>query len=86
MPEISTSVVRELTFLTQHTGQDEGALLTHALHLGLDLLYQQAMEQAFIDDAATREDAVNALGNERVKELEYAKHALAQDVARGLKL
>ena len=84
--ETSASVLNELTFLTRHTGQEEGELLTRALHLGLNLLYQQAMEQAFIDGAVTREDAIAALGHERVEELEYARQALAQDIARGLGL
>jgi len=80
------SVASELAFLTRHTGQEESALLTRALHLGLDFLYQQAMEQAFIDGAATREEAIAALGCDRVKEIEYARQSLAQDIARGLGL
>lgn len=86
MLEPSTSIVRELTFLTQQTGQDEAALLTRALRLGLELLYQQAVEQAFIDGRTTRDAAVEVLGHERVAEIEYAMQALAQDVARGLNL
>lgn len=42
------------------------------------------MEQAFIDGAISREEAVAALGRERVEEIEYAKKALAEDVVRGL--
>ena len=84
--ETPASIVQELTFLTQQTGQDEATLLTQALHLGLQLLYRQAVEQAFIDETLPREEAVVTLGIERVEEIEYAKQALAQDVAQGLGL
>lgn len=86
MTEASTSIIRELTFLTQQTGQDETTILTRALHLGLDLLYRQAVEQAFIDETLSRDQAVAILGEEHVEEIEYAKQALAQDVASGLDL
>lgn len=80
------SIARGLTFLTQQTGQDEATLLTRALHLGLNLLYRQTVEQAFIDDTMTQDEAIAILGHERVEEIEYAKQALAQDVARGFDL
>lgn len=79
-------MIHELKFLTEHTGQDETALLARALRLGVDELYRQAMEQAFIDEAVTREDALSTLGRQRVEELEYAMLALKQDVAYGLAL
>ena len=79
-------MIRELAFLNEHTGQDEVTLLARALRLGLELLYRQAVEQAFIDGTLPREEAIAVLGRERVEEIEYAKQALAQDVARGLEL
>ena len=79
-------MIRELAFLIEHTGQDEVTLLARALRLGLELLYRQAVEQAFIDGTLPREEAIAVLGRERVEEIEYAKQALAQDVARGLEL
>ncbi len=84
--ETSSPVIEKLAFVTRQTGQDAMELLSHALHLGLDLLYRQSAEQAFIDGALPRERAISALGLERVGEIEYAKQALAQDIARGLDL
>ena len=81
--ELRSPVTLELAFLTERTGQDELTLLSQALRLGLSLLYQQTVEQAFIDEALTRTEAVAALGPERVAQIEYAKQALAQDLARG---
>lgn len=82
----STSITRELIFLTQQTGQDELTLLSHALHVGLKTLYRRAVEQALINGEITHDEATAALGHERADEIEYAKQALAQDVARGLDL
>ena len=79
-------ISHELTFLTQHTGQDELTLLSHALHFGLNALYRQAIEQAFIDDKLPREEAMAVLGRAQVEQIEYAKQAFAQEIVRGLSL
>jgi len=79
-------IARELDFLMQRTGQDELTLLSQAMRLGLGMLYRQSAEQAFIDEVLTRSEAIAALGTQRVAEIEYAKQALTQDVARGLGL
>ncbi len=77
-------IAGKLSFITRQTGQDEITLLGQALRLGLDLLYHQSIERAFIDGAMSREQAIAILGLEQVKEIEYAKQALAQDITRGL--
>ena len=79
-------IAQELDFLIRRTGQDEFTLLGRAVRLGLDMLYRQTAEKAFIDDTLTRVEAVAALGSQRVAEIEYAKQALLQDVRRGLGL
>ncbi len=84
--ELQRPIAEELDFLIQQTGQDELTLLSRAMRLGLSLLYRQAVEQAFIDGVLTRAEAMNALGVQRVAEIEYARQALAQDVRRGLEL
>ena len=84
--ESKAPITRELRFIAEQTGEDELSLLSRALHLGLDFLYRQAVEQAFIDGNLARPNAVETLGAERVDEIDYAKQALAQDVARGLSL
>ena len=78
------SISEELAFLTEFTGEDEATLLLRAVQLGLQLLYRDTVEQGFVDGVLSREEAVAALGEARIAELEYAKHALAVDVARGL--
>jgi len=43
-------------------------------------------EQLFIDGAFPRDKAVEALGAERVADIEYARQMLAQDIVQGLEL
>jgi hypothetical protein len=81
-----TSVARSLSFLREHTGEDELTLIGRALDLGLYELTVQVAEQAFVDGDMARDEAAQVLGAERVRDLEYAKQALAQDVKRGLEL
>jgi hypothetical protein len=80
----TSPITGKLVFITRRTDQDEITLLGQALRLGLDLLYRQTVERAFIEGAIPRERAIAVLGLERIEEIEYAKQALAQDVARGL--
>ncbi len=80
------SVVDELRFLAERMGQDEETLLARALRLGIEVMYQQVVEQAFIEGTISREEAAAVLGEERLAEIEYAKQALAEDVARGVTL
>ena len=84
--QTSNLIADELAFLTQHMKQDEATILAQALQVGIRLIYRQTVEQLFIDGEMTRQEAVNSIGEERVAELEYAQHALAQDVAQGLNL
>ena len=86
MTQSNISITRELSFITTYTGEDELTLLSRALHLGLNLLFRQAAEQALIENRLPREEAITILGLERVEEIEYAKAALEQDMVRGLAL
>lgn len=81
-----STISDELVFLQQHTGRDESVILVEALHTGLHALYYQTVEQLFIDEELSREQAAEILGLERIRELEYAKKALEQDVRQGLAL
>ena len=86
LSESSLPIAEELTFLQEQTGQDETTILIHALHLGLETLYRQHVEQLFIEGTFSREKAIEILGTERVVDLEYAQRALEQDVMQGLNL
>ena len=48
--------------------------------LGINLLYRQTVEQAFIEGRMPREEALKILGHERLAEVEYAQRALVEDI------
>ena len=60
-PDAQRPIAQELDFLIRRTGQDESTLLGRAVRLGLDMLYRQAAEKAFIHDTLTRVEAVAVL-------------------------
>ena len=86
-PETLTSAApfsRAIGFLVHYTREDEATILANALRFGLDLLYRQAVEQAYVDEQMPQAEALAALGSTRVAELDYAKQALLVDIERGL--
>lgn len=84
LPMSATPISRAISFLVVYTRQDEATILADALRSGLELLYRQAVEQAYVDEQVPRTEAVAALGSTRVAELEYAKQALLAAIRRGL--
>lgn len=84
--ESTLPITEELTFLRQQTGEDEVTILIQALHVGINSLYCQTVEQLFIDGNFPRDRALDVLGRERVTDLEYAQQALAHDIQQGLRL
>ncbi len=86
MMDQDRSISEELGYLRQQTGEDEAALLARAVRVGLQVLLAETVEKALIEETISTEEATAILGQERVKDIQYAKHALAQDVARGLGL
>jgi hypothetical protein len=49
-------------------------------------MYLRTIEDAYVEGELVREQAISALGAERVAELDYAMGAIAQDIERGLRL
>ena len=87
-PEILTPaspMSRAISFLVEYTRDDEATILANALRSGLELLYHQAVEQAYVDEQMPQTEAIAALGSTRVAELDSAKRALLADIGRGLK-
>ena len=83
-PPMTLPVSRAISFLVEHTNQDEATILARALRSGLALLYRQAVEQAYVNNDLSRSEALTILGSGSVAELDYAKQALLADIRRGL--
>ena len=75
----------ELEYLVQATGRPESLILADALETGLAQLYRRQVTDAYVAGELRREDAVAELGLEAVEDLDYARRAVEQDVAWGLR-
>ena len=82
-PPMTLPVSRAISFLVEHTNQDEATILARALRSGLALLYRQAVEQAYVNDDLSRSEALTILGSESVTELDYVKRAILADIKLG---
>lgn len=84
--ELSADQYDLLSRLARSRQQSVSAVAQTAIVEWLEWLRRRDAEQAFIDGALTYDQAAAILGPERVEEIEYARRALAQDIARGLEL
>lgn len=75
----------KLDYLVQRTGRAETELVAEALNAGLDGLYRKHIADAYLAGDLDRPQAVDALGEDAVEGLDYARSAVESDVAWGLK-
>lgn len=78
------SFTDKLSFLVEHTHQDEPSVLANALRIGINALYRDAVEGAYIEGRVGIDLAMDVLGAQRVKDIDDAREALNKDVERGL--
>lgn len=75
---------QHLEFLISRSGQDEATVLAHALRKGIDALYQETLIEEFLLGRVAREAVLQALGPERLDEIEYQRNVLQREVGWGL--
>jgi hypothetical protein len=73
-----------LEFLISRKGQDEATVLAQALRKGIDALYEETLIEEFLLDRVARETVLQALGPERLDEIEYQRDVLQREVGWGL--
>jgi hypothetical protein len=75
----------KLAFVQRHRRQDEAAVLAEAVREGVDVLYREALIEAYLAGQVPREHLLRRLGPEALAAVEYQRDALQQDVAWGLR-
>ncbi|EDN66536.1 conserved hypothetical protein [Beggiatoa sp. PS] len=75
----------QLAFLVTQRQINETTLLAQAVSKGIQILYQEAIIEAYLLDQVSREHALKILGPTMLKDIEYQRDALKQDVEWGLK-
>jgi hypothetical protein len=81
---VERTVHEKLEYLTQNTGRRETEVLAEALEQGLDEIYRKHITAAYQAGTMSREEAVAQLGENTVAEIDYAWHAITQDIKWGM--
>ena len=82
---MSAVTIRErLDYLVQTTGRPEAEIVAQAVDAGLTNMYRKRVADTYLAGELTREGACEALGEDAVAELDYARQAIEEDVAWGL--
>jgi hypothetical protein len=74
----------QLAFIVTQSKVNEAAILAQAVSKGIELLYQEAMIEAYLLGNISREQALKTLGFATLEEVEFQRDALKRDVEWGL--
>lgn len=74
----------QLEFVVAASKQDEESVLAQAVRRGLELLYKEALIEAYLMGRVSREKILDALGAEELADIEFQRDAFQRDVAWGL--
>jgi hypothetical protein len=79
------ALTEQLAFLVTQRQINETTLLAQAVSKGIQLLYQEAIIEAYLLGQVSRERAFAILGSTMLEDVEYQRDILKQDVEWGLK-
>lgn len=82
---IEHPLTHQLEFVVAESKQDEASVLAQAVRRGLELLYKEALIEAFLMGRIPREKILAEFGTEELTEIEYQRDAFQRDVEWGLK-
>jgi hypothetical protein len=74
----------KLDYLVQVTGRAEADIVAQAIECGLTEIYRRQVAEAYLAGDLERPQALAALGQEAVEDLDYARRAVEDDVQWGL--
>lgn len=78
-------LTEQLAFVVSRRQQDEAMVLAQAVREGIQVLYREALVEAYLLGQIPREIILKELGSEQLEEIEYQRDALQRDVEWGLK-
>ncbi len=81
---VKRTVQEKLKYLTNTTGRREIEVLAEALEQGLDDIYRKHITAAYQAGTLIREEAIARLGEDTVDKIDYAWHAITQDIEWGM--
>jgi hypothetical protein len=79
-----TLLAEKLAFLQSQRAEDEATLLAQAVQEGIQVLYREALVEAYLLGKIPRERLLEEIGPEELEEIEYQRDALQRDVNWGI--
>lgn len=84
MPTMSNrSVGEKLAFVRDLNHEEESAILARAVQEGIQVLFREALIEAYLVGRIDRADALAELGAEDVERIEEVRDTLIQDIRWG---
>ncbi len=74
----------ELDFLVSQCGLDESTILAKAIRKGMQVLYRDALIEAYLAGKISNDQAIKELGPETLEEIDYQRDVIKRDVQWGL--
>lgn len=81
---IDLAMTHQLEFVVTESKQDEASVLAQAVRRGLELLYKDALIEAYLMGRVSREKILDELGADELADIEFQRDAFQRDVAWGL--
>ena len=81
-----TAIIQQLAFVVAQRNTDETLILAEVVREGIQLLYLEAVTEAFLHGTISRDIAIQALGVDQVVEIEYTRDALQRDITRNFRV
>ena len=79
------TLAEHLDFLVEQEGQDEATVLARALRTGVEVLYLEALLEAYLLGKVPRETVLKEIGPARLEEAEFQRDVIRRDVEWGLR-
>jgi hypothetical protein len=79
-----TQLAEKLAFLLAHHQLDEVTLLAQAVRQGIQLLYREALIEAYLLGQLCREKVAQEIGSEALDDIDYQRDTLQRDVHWGM--
>lgn len=75
---------QQLTFVMTQRRQDEAAILAQAMREGIQIMYKEALIEAYLLGQIDREEILAELGADQLTEIDYQRDSLQRDIEWGL--
>jgi hypothetical protein len=74
----------ELDFLVSQYGLDESTIIAKAVRKGMQLMYHDALIEAYLSGTISHDQAMKELGSDTLEEVIYQREVIKRDVQWGL--